>query len=119
MRRTATLAVSLVFPLALLAGCGGSSSDSNCQASTKPIDITFSGDSVSPKAERVDACVDQPIKLHVQSDEPGEIHVHSSPEQQLEYQAGTTDLTLKIDQPGVVEVESHTLDVTILQLEVK
>jgi len=27
-------------------------------------------------------------------------------------------LTLKIDQPGVVDVESHDLDVVVVQLEV-
>jgi hypothetical protein len=46
--------------------------------------------------------------------------VHSDPEQELEYDAGTTTLTLtNLDRPGVVEVESHTLDKVIVQLEVK
>ena len=61
----------------------------------------------------------KPIKLHIVADEPGELHVHSSPEQEIEYPAGTSDKTLKIDQPGVVEVESHTLDTVIVQLEVR
>jgi hypothetical protein len=30
-----------------------------------------------------------------------------------------TEKTLKLDQPGVVEVESHSLDKLILQLEVR
>ena len=45
--------------------------------------------------------------------------MHSSPEQEIEYDAGTTDKTLTIDQPGVVDVESHTLDKLIVQLEVR
>ena len=45
--------------------------------------------------------------------------MHSSPEQEIEYSAGTTDKTLTLDQPGVVEVESHSLDKLILQLEVR
>ena len=45
--------------------------------------------------------------------------MHSEPEQELEYDAGTTTLDLTIDRPGVVEVESHTLDQVIVQLEVK
>ena len=53
------------------------------------------------------------------ADVPGEIHVHSDPEQELEYDAGTTTVEIApIDQPGVVDVESHTLDAVIVQLEV-
>src|SRR5207342_1811344 len=51
-----------------------------------------------------------PLKLHITADKAGEIHVHSSPEQHIEYTAGTTDKTLTIDQPGVIDVESHSLD---------
>ena len=83
------------------------------------IDITVSGDTVTPSGERVDAKVGEEIILHVTADAPGEIHVHSSPEQELEYEAGTTDLPLTIDQPGLVDVESHTLDMVIVQLEVR
>ena len=53
------------------------------------------------------------------ADKAGEIHVHSSPEQELQYAAGTTDKTITLDQPGVVEMESHTLDKLIAQLEVR
>ena len=45
--------------------------------------------------------------------------MHSSPEQEIEYGAGTTDKTLTIEQPGVVDVESHHLDQLIVQLEVR
>jgi len=83
------------------------------------IDITVSGDTVTPSGERVDAKVGEEIILHVTADAPGEIHVHSTPEQELSYDAGTTDLPLTIDQPGLVDVESHTLDLVIVQLEVR
>jgi hypothetical protein len=56
----------------------------------------------------------------VKADAEGEIHVHSDPEHELEYGAGTTTLaTFTIDKPGIVEVESHALEKTIVQLEVK
>ena len=62
----------------------------------------------------------EPVELVVEADEPGEIHVHSAPEQELEYGEGTTTLELDpIERPGVVEVESHTLEKTIVQLEVR
>lgn len=83
------------------------------------IEITVSGDTVEPNGERVDAAVGEEIVLRVTSDAPGEIHVHSTPEQELSYEAGTTDLPLTIDQPGLVDVESHTLDLVIVQLEVR
>ncbi len=83
------------------------------------IDIAISGDTVVPSGERVEAKVGEEITLHVTADAPGEIHVHSTPEQELTYEAGTTDLPLTIDQPGLVDVESHTLDLVIVQLEVR
>ena len=61
----------------------------------------------------------QDVELGVTADEAGEIHVHSDPEQELEYDAGTSTVTIKgIDTPGTVDVESHSLDKVIVQLEV-
>ena len=85
----------------------------------KTIDVTIEGDSVTPNGDRVDVRTGQRIELVVQADVAGEIHVHSDPEQELEYGAGTTTLPLTIDKPGIVEVESHALEKTIVQLEVK
>jgi ABC-type glycerol-3-phosphate transport system substrate-binding protein len=118
MRRLAPLLAVLVLALGGLTACGG---DDSAGGSTGPkkIDITFSGDSVTPNGEKVEVSVGQKIVLHVKADAPGEIHVHSTPEQELEYDQGTTDLTLTIDRPGLVDVESHALEKTILQLQVQ
>ncbi len=132
MRRSvaSAAAVSCLF---LAAGCGGSdpgstsspgsgaasSSGSSTTSGATTIDVTFSGGSVTPNGERVEAAVGKPIMLVVTADRPGEIHVHSSPEQELRDHAGTTRLRLSIDQPGVVDVESHALEKTIVQLEVR
>ncbi|WP_457206904.1 hypothetical protein [Nocardioides sp. P5_C9_2] len=86
---------------------------------TQTIEITFEGDTVTPNGERVEVPLGEEIELVVTADAPGELHVHSTPEQELEYAAGTTTLPLVIDQPGVVEVESHDLELTIVQLEVR
>ena len=83
------------------------------------IDITFKGDKSTPQGAQLKVEAGKPIKLHIVADKPGELHVHSSPEQEIEYPAGTTDKTLTIDQPGVVDVESHTLDKLVAQLEVR
>jgi hypothetical protein len=148
MRRTlATLAV-LVCTTALVSGCGGdddristeptstvpnsseatptdpassgTSEPTETAAGTQQIEVTFAGDSVTPNGERVEVAVGKPVELVVTADEPGEIHVHSSPEQEFEYPQGTTTIELDpIQRPGVVEVESHTLEKTILQLEAR
>jgi hypothetical protein len=120
-RLVAAAAATALLTLSMTA-CGGydSSSTTGVSSQTKKIAVTFDGDTVTPSGERVDVAVGQTIELDVTADAPGEIHVHSNPEQELEYDKGSTTLTLKpIDQPGVVDVESHALEQTIVQLEVK
>jgi hypothetical protein len=137
MRRSLA-SVAAVSCLFLAAGCGtddpsgadepssakpsasaGESADGAPSSSTQRIAVAFDGDSVSPSGKRVEVAAGEPVELVVTADAPGEIHVHSSPEQELEYDAGTTTLELTIDQPGVVDVESHDLEKTIVQLEVR
>lgn len=118
MRRIAPLLAIIVLVLATFSACGGDDSGGTTSG-TKRIDVTFTGDSVTPNGEKVEVGVGQKIELHVTADAPGEIHVHSTPEQELEYDQGTTDLTLTIDKPGLVDVESHALEKTIVQLEVR
>lgn len=140
-RRLSTLAAILTLALGLvLTGCGedaepaasdppspsATSTTTPSESTTESaspegqvIDITVEGDTVDPSGERVDAAVGEEITMRVTADAPGEIHVHSTPEQEFEYDAGTTDLPLTIDQPGLVDVESHTLDMVIVQLEVR
>lgn len=117
-RGSKVAAAGLVMVLGLvLGGCGNG--DNGPDTETKKITVTVSGDTITPNGERIEVSVGQPIELVVTADAPGEIHVHSDPEQEFEYEAGTQTLELTpIDRPGVVDVESHTLDKTIVQLEV-
>lgn len=119
-RLTAAVTLTLVAASAL-AGCGGGSSSSGGATATKVIDITITGASTDPSGTVIDVAVGQPIELDVTADKPGEIHVHSSPEEQeFQYGAGKTTLTVKpIQAPGRVVVESHTLEKTILTLQAK
>ncbi|MEO6511802.1 MAG: hypothetical protein ABIO16_12470 [Nocardioides sp.] len=119
-RLVAAAATTALLALSLTACGGGDSSTSGGSTETKTIEVTFDGDTVTPSGERVDVAVGQKIELDVTADAPGEIHVHSNPEQELAYDKGSTILTLTpIDQPGVVDVESHVLEQTVVQLEVK
>ena len=100
-----------------LRSCGGDTK-ADCSGPVN-IDITFKDGKVSPVGKKVDACVGEDVNLKITADVAGEIHVHSDPEQELSYAAGTETLSVRIDRPGLVAVESHDLDQVIVQLAVK
>ena len=135
--RVVTRLAPLVLVLAaVLSACGGDgdtdSPATDQSSSSTPADpgststgggaavtVTREGDSFTPNGERVELGVDQTLVLTIEADEAGELHVHSTPEQEIAYDAGTSDHEIVIDRPGVVEVESHDPDVVLLQLEVR
>jgi hypothetical protein len=96
-----------------------SDSGSSSTGGGAAVTVTREGDSFTPNGERVELGVDQTLVLTIESDEAGELHVHSTPEQEIAYDAGTSEHEIVIDRPGVVEVESHEPDVILLQLEVR
>ena len=118
-------AAPLVLALTLgLTACGGDDSPADSAGPTKDgdsvaITVTRKGDQFTPNGERVELGVDQTLKLTIDADVAGELHVHSTPEQEIAYDAGSSEHELVIDRPGVVEVESHEPDVVLLQLEVR
>ena len=130
MRLSPVVPLALVLALGLTA-CGGDDADppTGSQGATQggatqdgdgvAVTVTREGDEFTPNGERVELGVDQTLVLTIDADEAGEIHVHSTPEQEIEYDAGTSEHELVIDRPGVVEVESHEPDVVLLQLEVR
>ena len=120
MLRAFVLATVLTPALLGLTACGDSESDTpGTDADPVTVEVTFDGDAVTPNGERVEVDTGQPVELEITADAPGEIHVHSDPEQTLSYDEGTTTVQIEpIDQPGVVDVESHDLEVVIVQLEV-
>ena len=93
----------------------GSSTDGDSVAVT----VTRDGDTFTPNGERIELGVGQTLVLTVTADEAGEFHVHSTHEQEIEYDAGTSEHEITIDRPGVVEVESHDPASIVLQLEVR
>ncbi len=135
--RVVTRLAPLVLVLAAsLSACGGdgdtdapatdqsaSSSPSESPSSSTDdgvaVTVTREGDSFTPNGERVELGIDQALVLTIEADEAGELHVHSTPEQEIAYDAGTSEHEIVVDRPGVVEVESHEPDVILLQLEVR
>jgi len=111
----ASLALALLFSLS---ACGDD--DAGSATDEGPvIEVTREGDEFTPNGARVDAVIGEPVILSITADEAGELHVHSVPEQEIAYDAGTSEHEITIDRPGVVEVESHDPDVIVLQLEVR
>ena len=96
-----------------------SDSESSSTDEGVAVTVTREGDSFTPNGERVELGVDQPLVLTIEADQAGELHVHSTPEQEIPYDAGTSEHEIVIDRPGVVEVESHEPDLVLLQLEVR
>ena len=124
--RLSSLAAPLALVLALaLSSCGGDdATPAGSQGAAQDGDsvtltVTREGDEFTPNGERVELAVDQTLVLTIDADEAGELHVHSTPEQEIAYDEGTSEHEITIDRPGVVEVESHDPDVIVLQLEVR
>ena len=82
------------------------------------IDITLRDGTLDPNGSRVKVKKGEPVTLKIDADKAGELHVHSTPEQEIEFDAGRSTKRLTIDQPGIVDVEDHALEQVIVQLEV-
>src|SRR4051812_29075676 len=119
MRRTLIAAAALLLAALSLSACssdsGGSTSGSGDATS---IDITIKGGKVTPNGDRVKAKVGKPITLHIDADQAGEIHVHSTPEQEVPFPQGKSTKKLTITKPGIIDVEDHALNQVNVQLEV-
>jgi major membrane immunogen (membrane-anchored lipoprotein) len=120
MRRchTALTTVLVAATLALTACSGSSGSAGTSQGGRTTIDITIKDGKVTPHGGRVKAKVGKAITLHIDADEAGQIHVHSTPEQHIDFAKGVSDKKLTVDKPGIVDVEDHALDQVIVQLQV-
>jgi hypothetical protein len=101
-----------------LAGCASDDASASTGSDPVTVTITFQDGTVTPAGDEVEVDAGQEIELRISADEAGEIHVHSSPEQELAYEAGDSTKTIRIDNPGTVDVESHDLDQVIVQLHV-
>jgi hypothetical protein len=130
------LAAALAAALTVtVAGCGGDSEDANhgdhaisatpvAKVTVAPPDgaevigVTIAGDSVSPSGDRIPVDRDQPIVFEIDADEAGELHVHSSPAQSIEYPAGKSQAQITIDKAGLIEAEIEDSGTLVVELEV-
>ena len=134
LARAATLLAAAGLAGTALAGCGGSgsgagstptsaapttSSSASPVAAGTTIRVRVDGDTVSPRNDRIQVPVGEPLTLRVVSDRKGELHVHSSPETTFDFGSGTSTKTFTISRPGIVELEEHVSDTLVAQLEAR
>lgn len=81
------------------------------------VEIVIEGGEVEPAGERVEAEVGSELLLKITADQPGSMHVHSHPEQEIHFGKGTTTAAVAIEQPGIIEVELHEPTVVVLQIQ--
>lgn len=135
--RTFAGASCVVVTLAV-SGCGAGSGDSTppaalpADATASPADqvtaapapdaevvkITIGDGTVSPSGASLEVSRDQPVVLQIAASSAGQLHVHSSPQQVIDYPAGESEITVTFTIPGIVDVEDHDLGEAIIQFEV-
>jgi hypothetical protein len=81
--------------------------------------ISIKGDRITPGGDRIEVDRGEVVTLEITSDRAGELHVHSKPEQYVEFDAGTSTHELVIGAPGVADIEDHETGFVIVQLEVR
>lgn len=89
------------------------------QQSGTTVRLERADDAFTPSGARVEVPAGEPFTLEIEADEAGELHVHSTPEQEIAYDAGSSTHEVMIERPGVVEVESHDPHLVVLQLEAR
>lgn len=118
VRRLALIAAGLA-TLLTLTSCGSEepAGTGTGEGSSERIELVFEGGE-APPTERVPVEAGAEVEIVIKSDEAGELHVHSDPEQTLTYGSGTTTVKVTVDEPGIVDIERHDPPALVLQLEV-
>jgi hypothetical protein len=83
------------------------------------VHVTIAGDDVEPLGKTVEIAPGETVELHISSDRPGELHVHSSPEQEHTFSAGESVIDVKLDRPGQVDIEEHESEALIVRVLVR
>jgi hypothetical protein len=129
----------------LVAGCGGSTSSSNSSAASTSgsqgapassgapqfsdqqappsqlvIEATIANGAVTPTNEALQAKVNEPIIVKIDSDAADELHAHSTPDHTFKIEAKPNQsFQFTPSVPGKVEIELHTLKRVIATVDVQ
>jgi heme/copper-type cytochrome/quinol oxidase subunit 2 len=116
--RNALSAAAVSALLVGLVGCG--STTSTPATGDLTVNVTIADRQVTPANATLQAKVGRAITIHVTSDAPDELHVHSVPDHKFEIAAAPNQtFQFTVDVPGNVEVELHHLDRTIATIQVR
>lgn len=83
------------------------------------LEVTIDGEKVTPNATEIDLAVGEPLTITFDTDRGGELHVHSKPEQYVEFGAGRSTRELVVQTPGSVEIEEHDTEAVVAVVEVR
>ncbi|MFN8107606.1 MAG: hypothetical protein U0R21_07455 [Nocardioidaceae bacterium] len=132
-RLVASSLVGLALTLTLTA-CGDNGNSASTTPKTSPTampthrtampthrveQVRVASGKITPEGKIVQLKVNQLLKLEITADQPGELHVHSSPDQTISYPSGQSSWQLEIPRPGVVEIEDHHSGALVFKLQVR
>lgn len=84
------------------------------------IDVAIKGGTVTPTNEQLQAEVNEPIVVRVDSDATDELHVHSTPEHSFDVGVGPAQsFQFTVTVPGRVDIELHEAHTTIATIQVR
>lgn len=81
--------------------------------------VTIDGDDVGPNAAEINLKVGEPLVITFETDRGGQLHVHSKPEQYVDFAAGKSTDELVVTTPGTVEIEEHDTEAVVAVLQVR
>lgn len=83
------------------------------------LSVRVTEDGVTPNGELVKVERGEEVTVVVDADAPGSFHIHSTPEQEIAFDAGKKPYTISFDSPGKIEMESHDPSLVVAIFEVR
>ena len=129
--RLAAAAVPLaaVLAVAVLAGCGasstgtgasvGASTGGSASSAVQVISVTYAGGVITPPEAKVPVKVGSKVEIRVRSDVSEIVHNHYNNVEQDVAPGGTVVFDFTASLPGVYEVELHKSNKLLLELQVQ
>lgn len=106
--RPFTRAVPLVLAAVLsLGACGVDDTDPGSNAEGTTLSLRVTEDGITPNGELVEMAKGQTVNVEIDSDHAGSFHIHSEPEQEIEFGVGKKSYPVSFDSSGKFEMESH------------
>lgn len=83
------------------------------------LSVQVTGADVSPNAQAIDLAPGEVLSISVVADRAGQLHIHSKPDQYVDFTAGTTSAQISIDTRGVVDIEEHDTEAVVARVTVQ